>query len=335
MDYAFKPTTNGRAVIAACGALEKPLRISRVAVGSGRVPEDVNLADVHELYHYVAEGSIGDRRHENDRLYLTVQYANSEHKEVPTFNLAEFIVYGIHPETEEETDLLYATLGDYQQPVPQYHEGLPGSVFNFPMVIIVSDEIEVEITAAPGLVSFDDLQRLMNEGVIGISRSEVTIPADGWSEDEDEPEDEEGPERMDEFGNFPYRIDIPITGTRSRMTPIVTIYPQYLASAREICQTAETIDGAVRLYAKTAPTVDIKASIALVGGSGYIGTGGGGGDIEPATRNTLGGVIIGPGINVDSSGKISVDKETVMTDEDLVDEGSVEQDVAEILDGED
>ena len=120
------------------------------------------------------------------------------------------------------------------------------------------------------------------------------------------------------------------------MTPIVTIYPQHLNSAKDICQTAETVEGAVRLYAKAVPLSDIKASLALVGGSGYIGTGGGGGsDIPIASRTSLGGVIIGDGINVDLNGKISVDKETVMTDEDLVDEAAVQQDVAEILDGED
>lgn len=166
MDYGFKPTTNGRAVIAACGALEKPLRITRVAVGSGMAPEGVNLADVHELYQYVTEGTVSERRHENDRLYLTVQYSNSEpkeHRDVPTFTLSEFIVYAEHPETGVETDLLYATLGDYRQPVPQYREGLPGSVFNYPMVIIVSDEIKVEIAAAPGLVTWDEFETALAE----------------------------------------------------------------------------------------------------------------------------------------------------------------------------
>ena len=334
MDYAFKLTTNGRSLIAACGALEKPLRVSRVAVGSGQVPEETDLADVHELYHYVADGSIGERRHENDRLYLTIQYANSEHKEQPTFFLSEFLVYAQHPESGEETDLLYATLGDYQQPVPAYRPELPGSIFNFPLVIVVSDEIQVEITAAPGLVSHDDLQRLMNEGVIGISRSEITIPANGWTDSREDAADGVGGDPA--FGNYPFHVDVSVTGTKSRMTPIVTIYPQHLSIAKDICQTAETIEGAVRFYAKAVPSSDIKASLALVGGSGYISTGGGGGsDIPIASRTSLGGVIIGDGINVDFNGRISVDKETVMTDADLVDEEAVQQDVAEILDGED
>lgn len=158
MDYAFKVTTHGRAAIAACMDMGNTMRISRVAVGSGKVPEDVDLADVHELYHYVTEGAISERRHENDRLYLTVQYANSEHKEVPTFPLSEFMVYVEDPENGGETDLLYATLGDYRQPVPAYSPGIPESVFSYPMVIIVSDEIEVSVSAPSGIVTADVLE---------------------------------------------------------------------------------------------------------------------------------------------------------------------------------
>ena len=49
MNYAYKLTTHGRAMLAACMALEKPLKIVRVAFGGGKVEEDVDLADVHEL----------------------------------------------------------------------------------------------------------------------------------------------------------------------------------------------------------------------------------------------------------------------------------------------
>lgn len=159
MQYGYKPTTNGRRVITGCLAKEVPLRLTRVAVGNGQVEETVNLADVHELLGYVAEGAIAERRHEEDRLYLTVQYANNEHPEVETFYLSEFMVFAEDPDTGEETDLLYATLGDYIQPVPAYTTAMPASVFNYQLVLVVSDEINVEITASPGLVTFEDLTK--------------------------------------------------------------------------------------------------------------------------------------------------------------------------------
>ena len=161
MKYAFKPTTNGRAVIAACGGLSKPFRITRAAVGSGLAPEGVNLADVHELYQYVTEAAISEYRHEGDRLFLTVQYANGEHKDTPDFILSEFMVYVEDPESGRETDLLYATLGDFGQPVPAYTEGIPESVFSYPMVLTVSDEIEVQVFASPGIVTPDVLENAL------------------------------------------------------------------------------------------------------------------------------------------------------------------------------
>jgi len=99
MEYAYKPTTRGRAVMAACMALEKPVKITRVAFGSGKVGEDVNLADVHGLLSFISNGAVADRRHEGDRFFLTIQYANSEHRDVKMFLLTEFIVYTEDPET--------------------------------------------------------------------------------------------------------------------------------------------------------------------------------------------------------------------------------------------
>lgn len=337
MEYGYKLTTAGRALLTACAALEEPLRLTRVGVGSGLVPEGTNLADVHELVSYVADGAIGERLHENDRLYLTVQYDNSANKDAPTFTLSEFIVYAAHPETGEETDLLYATLGDYRQPVPAYNASLPASVFSFPLVVIVSDEIEVSITASPGIVTHDDLQRLLNEGVIGISRSEITIPAEGWTSAADDADDEEDGDTED-AGEYALHLDLPISTITERMTPMVTIHPEYHAAAQNcnLCPSARTMAGVLRFYAKTAPTVDIKASLALIGGSGYIGvaSSSGTGEIPVASATQLGGVMVGNGLNVTSEGVLSVDEATVVTDEDLVDESEVHQEVVDILSGE-
>ncbi|MDO5765400.1 MAG: hypothetical protein Q4P84_06865, partial [Elusimicrobiales bacterium] len=91
MDYSFKPTTNGRAALAACMALGKPPDICRVAFGSGRISETANLADQHNLLEFVSDGTIGNRRHKDDHFYFTIQYLNSAHKDVKTFYLSEFI----------------------------------------------------------------------------------------------------------------------------------------------------------------------------------------------------------------------------------------------------
>lgn len=273
MEYGFKPTTTGRALIAACMDLEKPLELTRVAFGSGLVPDGTNLADQHELVNYVADGTIGDRKHENDRLYLSTQYDNSKHPAQGAFNLSEFIIYAKHPETGVDTDLAYATLGDYQQPVPAYSPEIPASIFSFPMVLVVSDDIKVIITAAPGVVTHNDLQQLLNEGVIGISKQEITIPTEGWENDPMDGEDEEEAAPgigATESSDYPQQLDIELESVTSRMTPILTIHPESLADAEGICPTCQTLDGKLRLFAKAAPKAELKATLALVGGSGRI-----------------------------------------------------------------
>lgn len=322
MDYGFKLTTNGSALLAACMALKKPLRLTRVAVGSGMVPEGVKLADVHQLYQYVADGAVGGCSHENNILYLTIQYSNSFHKEIPTFYLSEFMVYAEHPETGEDVDLIYATIGDYRQPVPPYTEGMPEAVFNFPLVTIVSSEINVQITASPGLVTHDDLRRLLNEGVIGTSRSKITIPVEGWVTN-------------DEIPGYPFCVDIDVTGATARITPVLTAHPESIGNAVNLCQVAQTLDGALRVYAKKVPSVEIKASLALIGGAGYIGTlpegaVATGKGLEYDTDGSL-SVRIGEGLSFDEQDALTVNTQTVMTAEDLVDEAAIQQEVAGIL----
>lgn len=174
MNYGFKPTTHGEALIAACMDLGAPLKITRAAVGSGLAGG--SLADTHALVHYIAEASIGERRHEGNQLFLSVQYRNDAHPEQEDFVLAEFIVYAQDPETEQETDFLYATLGDNRQPVPSFKSGFPASVWTFPVVLAVSGDLKVEITASPGLVTSLDLQEAIDRLTHAIMTNTLALP---------------------------------------------------------------------------------------------------------------------------------------------------------------
>lgn len=295
MEYRYKPTTNGRNALAACMALEKPPKITRVAFGSGKAAEDVNLADVHALLSYVSEGAVADRRHEGDRFFLTIQYANSAHQDVKMFLLSEFIVYVEDPETGEDTDLLYGTLGDYRQPVPAYNPAFPPSIFNFPLELIISDEIQVVIAAPAGLVTHDelitvvernvetfvkanmaeemerhngsliahpdirraleDLQQniwqYLGEGVVRAELAVLSIPAAGWAES---------------AGAYPFYVDVPHGRITEDAVPLLTILPASLGAAEEckLCQTVETLPGALRVWAKAVPAADIAASLLLL-----------------------------------------------------------------------
>lgn len=310
LDYGYKPTTTGRAILAACLATQKPLVLTRVAVGCGTVPEGTNLADVHELVSYVADGALGERRHEADRLYLTIQYENSANPGIGTFFLSEFIVYAQDPETGEEKDLLYATLGDYKQPVPAYSQDMPPSVWKFPMTLIVSDEIEVKTTGAAGLVTYDDLQKAVNKAcrnlLNSIARGGIkktilfSIPVASWVDNS---------EAADGYGFYYDLMDADVTDD---LIPDVTISEQSLEIAKQasMCPTATTYAGYVRFKCVDKPTGDIEATCNLLGRGAMDGEA-----IEsvyvlpPADNTTLGGVIIqeGSGLKIDDEGHLSVD----------------------------
>lgn len=255
MDVRYKPTTHGRNVMAACMALEKPLKIVRVAFGSGKVDNDTNLADIHELLAYVSDGAVAERRHENERLYLTIQYANQAHPDVKMFMLSEFIVYTEDPETGEETDLLYGTLGDYRQPVPAYNPAFPPSEFNFPLELIISDEIQVSVSAPAGLVTYTELIKLLNSRAAGAAKIDITIPRSGWAADKDT------------GGAYGFCLDIASTDITEDMIPLVTPYPQSIGEAGNcgLCHTSRTLPGLLRIYAKSIPAADISASLTLLG----------------------------------------------------------------------
>lgn len=301
MDYSYKPTTHGRAVMATCMALEKPLKITRVAFGSGRIDEGVNLADVHELLEYVSDGAVAERRHEDNRFCLTIQYANTAHPDVKTFMLSEFIVYAHDPDNGGETDLLYGTLGDYRQPVPAYNPAYGPSVFNFPLVLVLSDEVNVSIASQVGLVTYQDLERVID--ALGVRQQEITIPADGW---------QKSPESI-----CHYRRDIAVEGVTQRLIPRLILPPESMEEARNcaLSTVCETLDGAVRVWAESAPARPIRAVLQLTGNaSGYIKIDGWG-NTSPASISkgltyTADGrlaVKIGDGLTFDKSDAVAVD----------------------------
>lgn len=252
MNYSYKLTTHGRAVLAACMASEAPFQITRVAFGSGLIDESINLADVHELLQAVSDGSIAERRHEDDRLYLTIQFANVQHPEVKTFLLTEFMVYVRDPETGQETDLIYGTLGDYRQPIPGYNPAFPPSVFDFPLILILSDEINVSVSAPAGLVTHRELLELLNG--IGTDQLDITIPASGWVPD------------SDTGGTYALHVDIANTKITKKMIPKLNVLPVSMgvAIACKLCSAARTLDGILRLYADKMPTTPISASLILL-----------------------------------------------------------------------
>lgn len=322
MNYSFKVTTGGRELLAALLATGTELEITRVAIGSGKVAEDVNLADMTDLIQYVAEGTIAQRRHQDNVLYLTVQYSSNSTPGLGAFYLAEFIVEARHPVTNESVVILYATLGDYIQPVNAYSETLPPDIRNYPLAIVISDEIEVTITAPAGLVTYDDLQDAVNKACKdlvdsmatgGIKKTiAFTIPADAWVED---------PQKTNGFGFYYDLTDAEVT---PRMIPSVTIAEGSLetASLAGLSVTATTYNGYVRMKCVERPVEDIDATCQLLV-QGVLDSGGGTFYLPVASSDTLGGVKIqeGSGLRIDPhTGNLSVDAASTEETGSVIDE---------------
>lgn len=322
MDRSYRITTNGVAVIAACLAGEKPLTLTRAAIGSGKVPEGQDLREVHALVSRVADATIGERTRVGNAFHVSVQYANSAHPEQEAFSIAEFMLYASDPETGGETDFAYGTLGDFAQPVPKYDPAAPECVFTFPLILAVSPDLQIQVTASPGVVTYADLEAMMEAGYVGSVKAEITVPAETWTRDE-----------APEIPGCSYHADVHFAGLTGEEA--VTVAFHDLQKARGAAGAVKTLAGALRLYAVKAPTEELTATAAFSAGAERKGAS----DtrlpweLEAATPDKLGGVIPGEDFIVDGAGRLSLNTERVLTPEDITPAETVKEDAGQILTG--
>lgn len=304
MNYGYKVTTKGRELLAALLSTGAGLEITRVAVGSGKVAEDQELADMTDLIQYVADGTIAQRRHEENMLYLMVQYSSNYTPGLGAFYLAEFIVEARHPVSGESVPLLYATLGDYIQPVNAYSDTQAPDIRQYPIVLVLSDEISVTISTPAGLVTYDDLAAAVQTAcedlldtlaVGGIKKSiDFSIPADAWVED------------ATAENGYTFRYDLIDADTTKNMIPYVVVAEASLETAglAGMCPTATSYSGYTRLKCKQRPEADIDATCHLLV-RGAISSGSG--TIDPdslpvATADTAGLIKASDSLTVDADG---------------------------------
>lgn len=168
--------------------------------------------------------------------------------------------------------------------------------------------------------------RQMIESFSNIAAFNIEVPKDGWVKDEDMGEEDS------------IHVDIPIEGVNESFVPLLTINPLSLtiASKSQMKSVTRTIDGHVRVYAKTVPTEVVDANLVLFGASNIIGGGNSGGGtttsyvLPVATKMTLGGIKEGEGIEIAPDGTASVKGAPVLP-EQISKEGDAEQMLDEVL----
>ena len=93
-----------------------------------------------------------------------------------------------------------------------------------------------------------------------------------------------------------YTAEVPQKDAKATHIPIVSLHRDSLAVAEAagMCSSAETVDGAVRFWARKVPAENLEATLALLTpGTGELGVAGGGSAyvLPVATTETPAGVI--------------------------------------------
>lgn len=144
MDYGFTITKQGWHLLAklVTGAT---LKITRVVMGSGKVPEGVNPGEMTDLVQPVALATSTVPVADDRQVSFIVEYRSDLNGGLKDgFWLNEFGIFADDPDLGEVL-LYYATLGDY----PQYVSAFTGSsvdIRRYPVSIALSDCADVQLS---------------------------------------------------------------------------------------------------------------------------------------------------------------------------------------------
>lgn len=323
--YGGTITVKGRNLITSLLAGET-LEFTRIVVGSGAMPDGVEPIDMEALVNPVAEAVSTIPVVENGEMFLTVEYRNDLNGGLKQgFWLSEF---GIFAKTanSDEVLLYYATLGDSPQPVNAYQDNRI-DIRRYPVTIALEIDANVQVSYNPGsFITAAEAQELIggmvNEAMASVGSAVITsivIPAEGWTWQEYD--DEEMLDWMDEYHLV---LEVACAEAKADHFPSIALDKSALNTAKYagLCPTVEALDGILRFWAKNEPEQDMTGTVALLCASSGGSAGGGGTYVLPvATSTTLGGVRVqaGSGLNIDSSGNLSIDAASGQQAEDLFD----------------
>ena len=146
------------------------------------------------------------------------------------------------------------------------------------------------------IMSEERVKELIKEGGGGGSgggyygRYDLALSASGWQEAQDA-----------EGKPYQYIYDAELADSKSTLVPIGAVLADSFHTANDagILPGCETFDGYVRFYSSSVPEDDVQLTVIL------FGKGGGNSDLTIATREQLGHVKVGDGIDVTEDGVIS------------------------------
>lgn len=162
MDYGFTITKQGWKLLAKL-LTGSQLEITKVMVGSGKVPEGASPGEMTGLVQPVALATSTIPQVENEQVSFIVEYRSDLNGGLKEgFWLNEFGVFANDPDAGEVL-LYYATMGDY----PQYVSAFSGSsvdIRRYPVSIALSESPEVHLDYPAGaLVTAEEMEEALDK----------------------------------------------------------------------------------------------------------------------------------------------------------------------------
>ena len=160
---------------------------------------------------------------------------------------------------------------------------------------------------------------------------ELTLAADGWKPARSE-DDYENAGGMDYYQCI---YDAELSDSTSELVPVGVVSPGsfYTTTKAGVLNGCETHDGFIRFFSQRIPEADIQATVTLFGKGGGSGETGSVSIGQGLKRDASGAIAvrIGEGLDFDSANALTVRKETVMTNEDLLNEEETQQEIVDML----
>lgn len=179
----FAITQKGLALLAKLHAGDK-LKITRVMVGEGQVPDDGNLRDLEDLVAPVALATSTKPVTVGTTTSFIIQYRNDLNVGLDRdININEHGVFAEDPD-EGEILLYVGNLGAYYEPVPVRGPNDPVTSREYPVSIGVAEGVEVVLGyMASAYMTAEDVEVYCTTTILPILRAEAQRPIDEHNAD--------------------------------------------------------------------------------------------------------------------------------------------------------
>lgn len=354
----------GVALIAKVLAGRCQMKYTRVAVGKGYIPDDKTPKTMTEPADYVMDASIVGVTNPvagECQVTITIDSANVEtgfyctgvllyaedpdEGEVPyTYLAIENEPEWVRPKTSIVGKLvtidIIAAVGDVDKVTAVIDTDAAATLAAVQKMIeehnadpnahaeAISSAISKEI-AELGIVTEDNVEQMVSDAVANMPAGsyygylDLIIPATGWTEAEEPSADHN------------YICDVAAASVTGELIPIggPKLGSCDVANKAGVAPGCETLEGTVRFFAHEKPGDDIAAYIILLTQGQE---GGGNASVEAGQGLAYGDdgkltVKIGDGLAFDATDALSVDKEDVLTEDDMADDNEVMQSMQEII----